>query len=218
MRQFAKRLGSQEGFSLVEVLAALVITAIMAGVIYGAALFGFRSYLQINADNLLRNNGDILSSSIITQLYSFAPERVRQITSNGQPIGIRLERASQAAQAKSGDMEMSDIYMYGGSLYIGNVQQISSVNKSLLSSNLDLPVQTVPGQSLHDDNHDGIDDLAKAISLQGNIQLDRNSIIAIDSPDGSSFYTSGIINMVLHLSQDVQGNDHQIALESSFGF
>ncbi|WP_411345832.1 prepilin-type N-terminal cleavage/methylation domain-containing protein [Paenibacillus sp. WLX1005] len=218
MRQFVDRLRSQDGFSLVEVLAALIITGIMAGVIYGVALFGFRSYYQINTDNLLRSNGDILTTSIITQLYSFAPERVRQITSGGNPVGIRLERTSQASTAQSGDMEMSDIYVYGGVLYIGNVQQVAAVNKALLSTNLDLPATSTQGALLHDANRDGIDDLAKAVSLQGRILLNNSSTIAIQSPDGSTFYTTGIINVLLKLSSDNQGQSNGISLQSSFGF
>ncbi|MEW4368937.1 prepilin-type N-terminal cleavage/methylation domain-containing protein [Paenibacillus kandeliae] len=218
MRQFVDRLRSQDGFSLVEVLAALIITGIMAGVIYGVALFGFRSYYQINTDNLLRSNGDILTTSIITQMYSFAPERVRQITSGGNPVGIRLERASQASTAQLGDMEMSDIYMYGGVLYIGNVQQVAAVNKALLSTNLDLPATSTPGALLHDANRDGIDDLARAVALQGRIVLNNSSTIAIQSPDGSTFYTTGIINVLLKLSSDNQGQSKGISLQSSFGF
>lgn len=218
MRRFVDQLRSQDGFSLVEVLAALIITGIMAGVIYGLALFGFRSYYQINTDNLLRSNGDILTSSIITQMYSFAPERVRQITSGGNPVGIRLERVSQASTAQPGDMEMSDVYIYGGVLYIGNVQQVAAVNKALLSTNLELPATSTQGALLHDANQDGIDDLARAVALQGRIVLDNSSTIAIQSPDGSTFYTTGIMNILLKLSSNSQGQNNSIALQSSFGF
>ncbi|ANF95735.1 type II secretion system protein [Paenibacillus bovis] len=218
MKLFVERLRSQNGFTLIEVLAALLITGIMTAVIYAVAVFGLRSYLQINGENILRANGDILTSSIITQLYDFAPEKVRQITSGDHPVGIRLERASQLSGSPAGDMEISDIYIYGGVLYIGKVQQIAAVNKSVLSSGLQLPSDAAPGSLLHDNNHDGVDDLARAVVLENRLQLDSGSTIAIQSQDGSTFYTTGIINVLLDLSNDSQGQDQQMTLESSFGF
>lgn len=193
MRKFVDRLRRQEGFTLVEMLPTLLLLAMVMSMIYGVAHFGMRSYNQIKVENSLRDEGDILMSSIITELYTFAPDRVRQLTVNGKNIGIRLERDPAIASGTTGTIEVLNIYMQAGSLYIGSLQSVSS------SSTVTSIVQPK--------------DQVRAIQSQ----LGDNSSIQIQS-DGRTVYTSGIIQIKLSLSQTVQGQSKSLVLESNFGF
>lgn len=193
MRKFVDRLRRQEGFTLVEMLPTLLLLAMVMSMIYGVAHFGMRSYNQIKVENSLRDEGDILMSSIITELYTFAPDRVRQLTVNGKNIGIRLERDPALASGTTGTIEVLNIYMQAGSLYIGSLQSVSS------SSTVTSIVQPK--------------DQVRAIQSQ----LGDNSSIQIQS-DGRTVYTSGIIQIKLALSQTVQGQSKSLVLESNFGF
>lgn len=193
MRKFVDRLRRQEGFTLVEMLPTLLLLAMVMSMIYGVAHFGMRSYNQIKVENSLRDEGDILMSSIITELYTFAPDRVRQLTINGKNIGIRLERDPALSSGTTGTIEVLNIYMQAGSLYIGSLQSVSS------SSAVTSIVQPK--------------DQVRAVQSQ----LGDSSSIQIQS-DGRTVYTSGIIQIKLALSQTVQGQSKSLVLESNFGF
>jgi len=193
MRKFVDRLRRQDGFTLVEMLPTLLLLAMVMSMIYGVAHFGMRSYNQIKVENSLRDEGDILMSSIITELYTFSPDRVRQLTVNGKNIGIRLERDPAIASGTTGTIEVLNIYMQAGSLYIGDLQSVSS------SSTVTSIVQPK--------------DQVRAIQSQ----LGDSSLIQIQS-DGRTVYTSGIIQIKLALSQKVQGQNKSLVLESNFGF
>lgn len=193
MRKFVDRLRRQEGFTLFEMLPTLLLLAMVMSMIYGVAHFGMRSYNQIKVENSLRDEGDILMSSIITELYTFAPDRVRQLTVNGKNIGIRLERDPVLSSGTTGTIEVLNIYMQAGSLYIGSLQSVSS------SSAVTSIVQPK--------------DQVRAVQSQ----LGDSSSIQIQS-DGRTVYTSGIIQIKLALSQTVQGQSKSLVLESNFGF
>ncbi|WP_052087950.1 PulJ/GspJ family protein [Paenibacillus wynnii] len=82
MRKFVERGKSEQGFTLIELIAALTLFTMVAGLISGVTMFGFRSYHKITVENALRDEADIIMSSIITELYTYGPEQVR-ITSGG---------------------------------------------------------------------------------------------------------------------------------------
>lgn len=91
MKEFAKRIRIREqGFTLVELIAAVTVFAMIAGIISGLTTFGMRSYERISIQNELRDEADFIMSSIITKLYTYAPDKV-QNTSNGN--GIELIRS-----------------------------------------------------------------------------------------------------------------------------
>jgi prepilin-type N-terminal cleavage/methylation domain-containing protein len=95
MRKFVKLLRREGGFSLVELIVALSLFTVAAGIISGITMLGLRSYHKISIENSLRDEGDLLMSSIITELYTFAPEKVTSaITQNGEETDsyITLER------------------------------------------------------------------------------------------------------------------------------
>lgn len=90
MRPFVKRLKKDEGVTLIELIAALSLLAVVLGMIYSVAVFGFKSYHKISAENSLRDEADILMSSIITNLYTYAPDRVIRDGTDG--TGIILQK------------------------------------------------------------------------------------------------------------------------------
>ncbi|WP_172257100.1 type II secretion system protein [Saccharibacillus deserti] len=74
--RFVKMLRREEGFTLIELIAVLSLTSMVLGIISTTLFFGFRSYHQVSAENKLREEGDILMSAIITELYVFSPDRI----------------------------------------------------------------------------------------------------------------------------------------------
>lgn len=85
MKPFVDRFRKEEGLTLIEMIAAITLSAIIIGVISGVMMFGVRSYHKIRIENALRDEADLIMSSIITELYTFAPEQVRNMP-NGNGV------------------------------------------------------------------------------------------------------------------------------------
>ncbi|BCG61320.1 PulJ/GspJ family protein [Paenibacillus sp. URB8-2] len=78
MNEFVKRLKAEErGFTLVELISSITIFAMVVGLISAVTMFGMRSYHQITVQNALRDEADLIMSTIITKLYTYGPERVQ---------------------------------------------------------------------------------------------------------------------------------------------
>ncbi|WP_151733780.1 PulJ/GspJ family protein [Paenibacillus tengchongensis] len=88
MKIFAKSSEPENGFTLIELIAAVTLFAIVAGIIGSVTMFGFRSYHKITVENKLRDEADLVMSSIITELYTYGPEEIRNTAS-----GITLRRS-----------------------------------------------------------------------------------------------------------------------------
>lgn len=89
MKRFVKFLRREQGFTLIELIAGIALFSMVAGLIYGVMLFGVRSYNQVSVENTLRDEGDLLMSAIITDMYTFAPHTV---SSNGTTLTLsRIE-------------------------------------------------------------------------------------------------------------------------------
>ncbi|WP_162463162.1 PulJ/GspJ family protein [Paenibacillus psychroresistens] len=82
MGTFVKKLVGEKGFSVIELLAALTLFSLISGVIYATITFGFDAYYKVNIEGSLRDEGDLVMSTIISQLYEYAPDNV-QILGNG---------------------------------------------------------------------------------------------------------------------------------------
>lgn len=93
MKKYAKRLKSEQGFTLIEMIAALTLFSMVVGIISMVTMFGFRSYHKITIENSLRDEADIIMSTIINELYTFAPEKVENTTNIN---GITLKKSSSA--------------------------------------------------------------------------------------------------------------------------
>lgn len=128
MKKLDKVLRQDEGFTLVEVIASLAIFTLLAGLVSAVTFFGFREYDRIQVENVLRDEGDIVMSSIMTELYTFAPEYI--VNSDA---GIILSKGQGAAK------EEREIAIQNGRLYIG-VPLTSSASKE----DTDLLTSTTP--------------------------------------------------------------------------
>lgn len=94
MKEFARRLQSREqGFTLVELIASITIFAMIVGIISGITMFGVRSYNKITVQNELRDEADLIMSSIITKLYTYAPDKVQNTAG-----GIELIRSGVVSE------------------------------------------------------------------------------------------------------------------------
>ncbi|MEK3696721.1 MULTISPECIES: type II secretion system protein [unclassified Paenibacillus] len=89
MKKYVDRLKSQQGFTLIELIAAITLFSMIVGIISMVTMFGFRSYHKITIENSLRDEADIIMSSIINELYTFAPERLESTDNND---GILLKK------------------------------------------------------------------------------------------------------------------------------
>lgn len=76
MKKFVNLLRREGGFTLVELIVALSLFTVAAGIISGITMLGLRSYHKISIENSLRDEGDLIMSAIITELYTFAPDKV----------------------------------------------------------------------------------------------------------------------------------------------
>jgi prepilin-type N-terminal cleavage/methylation domain-containing protein len=93
--KFVRMLRREGGFTLVELIVALSLFSVATGIISGITMLGLRSYHKISIENSLRDEGDLLMSAIITELYTFAPERATPAISNAEGVmdsSITLER------------------------------------------------------------------------------------------------------------------------------
>ena len=82
MRRFAKLLKRDDGYSLIELIAALSLLTIVMGVIYSTITFGVNAYHRVQIQNSLRDEGDLAMSSMMTKLYTYGPDKLVQ-TSDG---------------------------------------------------------------------------------------------------------------------------------------
>ncbi|SFE97352.1 prepilin-type N-terminal cleavage/methylation domain-containing protein [Paenibacillus catalpae] len=109
MREFVKRWRKEEkGLTLVELIATMTLLSIAAGVIFSVITYGMNTYNRIETENALRDDADLLMSSIITELYSYGPDIIAVDTN-----GIRLVR-------DNGTREELRIFFENNQLRIGD--------------------------------------------------------------------------------------------------
>ncbi|WP_336787130.1 PulJ/GspJ family protein [Paenibacillus sp. MMO-177] len=126
MREFVKKWRSEEsGLTLVELIAAMTLLSIAAGVIFSVVTFGIHTYNRIETENALRDDADLLMSSIITELYAYGPDLISASTN-----GITLVR-------DAGTREERQIFIQNKQLRIGS-RTIDT------RSDIDMPSQTEP--------------------------------------------------------------------------
>ncbi|OAB42957.1 PilW family protein [Paenibacillus glacialis] len=139
MAEYAKKIRAEQGFTLVELLASLMVLALVIGIIYPVMMFGLRSYHKVQIENSLREEADILMSSIISELYVFGPESVSQPASTDPFIGnngpfIELMRVDNGKKVER------EIRMDSGKLFIRDkVNGPSNTGEIPVQSQLILP-------------------------------------------------------------------------------
>lgn len=135
MKVFVKRLNNNKGYTMIELLASLTLFSLVAGIIYGTINFGFDSYHRVNIESSLRDEGDLIMSSVISELYRYAPDSVERI-----PTGIRL--------VKKDNPVIEEISVINGVLNIGEVNKLKAVViKSTLGAGTNIDISDCGGQN-----------------------------------------------------------------------
>ncbi|USB33677.1 prepilin-type N-terminal cleavage/methylation domain-containing protein [Paenibacillus sp. YPG26] len=199
MRLFVKRLKKDEGVTLIELIAALSLLALVLGMIYSVAVFGFKSYHKISVENSLRDEADILMSSIITNLYMFAPDRVIRDGADGTGILLQKDYVDSAGSNK---VKERIIRIQSHALVIRDLTEAESTvsaaeaGKVAIQSRVEVDQAEVPAADRH------------------------NSVITLDDSTCRPELPceSGLINIKLVLSQEYGGETYKLTLESKFGF
>lgn len=105
------------GFTLVELIASITIFTVLVGLVSVVTFSGFREYNRITVENALRDEGDLIMSAIMTELYTFAPEYIEN-----SEEGIILRRGEGAAR------EDREIAIREGRLVVGEPKFTSTSN------------------------------------------------------------------------------------------
>ncbi|UJF35982.1 PilW family protein [Paenibacillus hexagrammi] len=123
MKRFANVLKQEQGFSLIELIATLSILSLVIGGIYGVISFGFKAYNKVTVENSLRDEADILMSSIMTQLYTYGPDLVTSIANEN---GIEMERTDPL---DGNTLPAKQIKIQNHALYIMDSSEVESSGK-----------------------------------------------------------------------------------------
>lgn len=69
MRHYANLVKNNHGVTLIELLAALVISALVLGIAYGLLIAGYKTYEKVGIEQGLRDEGDYVVSRIMQTFY-----------------------------------------------------------------------------------------------------------------------------------------------------
>jgi len=136
MNPFVKTLKQEEGLTLVELIASLTVLGIVIGTIYAVISFGFNSYNKVTVEGSLRDEADLIMSQVMTELYTFGPTTIKQVTD-----GIELSRSEKDSAGNSviikSDIHIADVSGKVG-LFISDTTNQASVDADLSGSTITL--------------------------------------------------------------------------------
>ncbi|WP_308637913.1 PulJ/GspJ family protein [Paenibacillus silvisoli] len=112
---------AEGGYTLIELIASLTLLSVVMGVIYASITFGLNTYNKVRIENSLRDEGDLLMSSIITELYRVGPSRITQSDASGlnQSIRLTLPKIAEGDTGGTEDIEIRANDSAKSALYIG---------------------------------------------------------------------------------------------------
>jgi prepilin-type N-terminal cleavage/methylation domain-containing protein len=188
MTKFVNRIRGEQGLTLIELIASLTVLSLVVGLIYTVSMFGFRSYHKVQIENSLREEADILMSSIISELYVFGPESV------SQPMNIDGSDNASRIELKRGLDELEvgrEILMENGNLLIRDI-------RTGLQSE---PIALNRGEII-----------VKSELIQ------PGSEIKLTCSNDKPTCNSGLIEINLVLEQTFESKGYSLELNSRFGF
>lgn len=188
MKRFANLLRREQGLTLIELLVSLTLFSVVALLVSTVMMFGFRSYHKVSVENKLRDEGDLLMSSVITELYTFGPDTVS---------------ASDTINADSKERQTSIILSRNNSVGGIDKVQISIENAALYIKDISLGG---PSSST------GIDSRTTVSS-----RLGPESAIELECKINQTC-ESGLVHVKLQLISPGDDEGNGLSLESNFGF
>ncbi|MNC11747.1 hypothetical protein D3C76_72770 [compost metagenome] len=196
MNKFANFLRREQGFTLIELIAALSLFSLVAGLIYGVMMFGVQSYQRVTMENTLRDESDLLMSAIITEMYTFAPTAVYEDSSS---IFLQKENAD-------GGLDKVEIAIAGKKL---KIKEIPAANAGAHTEVPDPAGSTDTGAVT--DTYD--------TRTTTDSELGPASFIKLECSAGAiQPCESGLLNINLSLVLQRGDDIRTLDLESKFGF
>ncbi|WP_175639846.1 type IV pilus modification PilV family protein [Metabacillus schmidteae] len=209
MKNFVKYVKNENGVSLVEVLATILISSILLVVVYNVFHMGIKSYERIGIEMQLRDEADYIVSSIMKELYEAPIDSVEScgedcitITHN-TTLNVDKDFPSIITEEKL-DVEKN----------ITIKMDDSHVNLSFQGY-----TDEIPQRNLLNDKY--LLFLEEDVGNEEKSKIEINECINNDNNE----YTceEGLINMVLHIQHKDFTKDSLISadpvkLESKFGF
>lgn len=198
MRKFVDLLRKEQGFTLIELIAALSLFSLVSALVYGVMTFGVQSYQRVTMENTLRDESDLLMSAIITEIYTFAPNTISSDEVN-KTIFLRRDNIS-------GGIDEVAIGISGGQLVINELPTTDSTS---------IPAAPDPAGSLTTST--SADTYNTRTSTDS--MLDPNSSMSLECSANSIHpCESGLLSIKLSLTLERGDTRRQLAVESKFGF
>ncbi|SFT29438.1 type II secretion system protein J [Paenibacillus sp. BC26] len=182
---------AEGGYTLVELIASLTLLSVVLGVIYSSITFGMNTYNKVRVENSLRDEGDLIMSSIITELYRVGPSRISQSDASlSQSITLTLPEISSEDPIETGDDPLREVI---------SIKPNTSNKSALFIGNREVVIDSeIVPKSTPTDN--------------------ESSSITLKCVSGQTGCSSGMIEINLKLRQEYGDRNFDLKLESRFGF
>lgn len=195
MRKFVDLLRKEQGFTLIELIAALSLFSLVSALVYGVMTFGVQSYQRVTMENTLRDESDLLMSAIITEIYTFAPNTISSDEVN-KTILLRRDNVS-------GGIDEVAIGISGGQLVINELSTTEPISTPNSVGDVTTPTSA-----------DTYNTRTSTDSM-----LDPNSSMSLEcSANSIQPCESGLLSIKLSLTLERGDTRRQLAVESKFGF
>lgn len=182
----------ERGFSLVELIASLTLISVVLSVVYASITFGMNTFNKVRIENSLRDEGDIIMSSIITKLYQYGPDEIEQSYSDTLKQQVMLKLIVNGVTTDKEPIEIKTDANGKGLLYLDG-------DKLDLASTI-----VVADDGTNQAGHSGT--------------TAPKSYIKLICRDNYAACSSGLIEIRLSLAQTYGGKTFDMDLVSRFGF
>ncbi|OWA36215.1 hypothetical protein B9G55_10225 [Saccharibacillus sp. O16] len=202
----------EEGVTLIELIAVLSIMGLVLGIISTTIFFGFRSYNRISVENNLRDQGDVIMSSIITELYRFAPDRIYPLTDakTNRVYGLRLVNEDATGQP---DLAGADeIIISRDDQGRGQLEIHKAEGKGTTADASSSEPSAAPADPYESTRIQGGHLVVSDANTQSSILLEGDDLNVF------GYLKTGLVNIKLVLQMDDGTDSSEITLDSRFGF
>ncbi|WP_226667182.1 PilW family protein [Metabacillus litoralis] len=211
MKSFVKKFHNENGITLIEVMATIVISSIILVVVYNVFMMGIKTYEKVGIEMQLRDEADHIVSSILQTLYETPINSVEECGNNclrivqDQSFVVDQDFPSLITEETVDitAIEKQDVTLSANSVeLLTTVGESEPISKNILTSDYSLVFKQNP---------DG-EEIASRINL-----------LQCINEDEKAGCERGLIEVVLELQHNQFTEDQLISvkpikLESQFGF